>query len=171
MVVPCARLWNLSTGQPIAVTGGDDRTVRLWNLSTGQPIGQPLTSHIDWVRSVACAELDGQPIAVTGGDDGTVRRWNLSTGQPIGQPFTGHDAAVNAVACTELDGRPIAVTCGTDGTVRLWNLLNQKVASLLLLPTSCRAVAVSSTGTLVCGFGSDIAFLRRDNNHSDSAAP
>jgi WD40 repeat protein len=105
MVVPCARLWN---------------------LSTGQPIGQPLTSHIDWVRSVACAELDG---------------------------------------------RPIAVTCGTDGTVRLWNLLNQKVASLLLLPTSCRAVAVSSTGTLVCGFGSDIAFLRRDNNHSDSAAP
>jgi len=69
-------------GRPVAVSGGDDRTVRVWDLATGQPL-HTLSGHEDWVRAVAVGEVDGRPVAVSGGGDRTVRVWDLATGNDI----------------------------------------------------------------------------------------
>jgi len=108
-------------GRPVAVSGGDDRTVRVWDLATGQPL-HTLSGHEGRVNAVAVGEVDGRPVAVSGGDDGTVRAWDLATNQPLGEPLSGHEGWVNAVAVGEVDGRPVAVSGGEDGTVRAWDL-------------------------------------------------
>ena len=108
-------------GVPVAVTGGDDKTVRVWNLRDGSPIGRPLTGHADGILAVACTEIDGVPVAVTAG--GTqVWIWNLRDGAPIIQTAARHSGQFMTLACTEIDGVPVAVTGGDDKTVRVWNL-------------------------------------------------
>ncbi|MFI1794461.1 caspase family protein [Streptomyces olivaceoviridis] len=109
-------------GTPVAITGGDDRTVRVWELTAVAQIGLPLTGHDRFVYAVACTVIDSDPVAVTGGHDGTVRLWDLATGTQIEQPLTGHEGAVNAVACTVINGTPVAVSGGVDSTVRVWDL-------------------------------------------------
>jgi WD40 domain-containing protein len=89
---------RILNGRPVAVTGGDDGTVRVWDLASGTAVGEPLTGHTGWVRSVAVGTLDGRPIAVTGGFDQTVRMWGLASGTPVGQPLTGHSSEIRAVA-------------------------------------------------------------------------
>jgi WD40 repeat protein len=108
-------------GVPVAVTGGDDKTVRVWNLRDGTPIGRPLTGHTDRILAVACTEIAGVPVTVTGGG-AQVRVWNLRDGSLITQTATRHSGRVMALACTEIDGVPVAVTGGDDKTVRVWNL-------------------------------------------------
>ncbi|MYV38710.1 hypothetical protein GT030_07460, partial [Streptomyces sp. SID1328] len=71
--VACTLLDNT----PIAVTGSSDHTVRLWDLTTGQPIAEPLTGHIDTVTDVVSTVLEGTPIAATTSWDNTVRVWDL----------------------------------------------------------------------------------------------
>jgi WD40 repeat protein len=97
-------------------------TVRVWDPATGGPIGQPLTGHTSFVKSVATAQLDGRPVIVSGSDDKTVRVWDLATGAPIGQPFTGHTSFVKSVATAQLDGRPVVVSGSDDKTLRVWDL-------------------------------------------------
>lgn len=64
---------NPSTWIPIWATG-----------STISPnLRDTLTGHNNWVRAVACAEVDGIPVAVTGGDDETARVWDLRTDMGI----------------------------------------------------------------------------------------
>ena len=46
-----------------ASSGSRDKTVRVWDLATGAPIGQPLTGHTSFVKSVATAQLDGDELA------------------------------------------------------------------------------------------------------------
>ncbi|MDF5754543.1 serine/threonine-protein kinase [Spongiactinospora sp. TRM90649] len=106
---------------PVAVTGGDDRTVRVLDLGARRQAGDALTTHTGWVRSIATGELDGAPIALTGSDDDTVRVWNLAERTEIGAPFTGHTADVKAVAVGVVNGRTVAVSGGADRTVRVWD--------------------------------------------------
>ena len=69
-------------GTPIAVSGGEDRTVRVWNLLTGQRVGSPFTGHTDRVWAVAAGLVGGVPVAVSGSRDETVRVWSLSFPAP-----------------------------------------------------------------------------------------
>ncbi|GAA1792358.1 serine/threonine-protein kinase [Actinomadura chokoriensis] len=112
-------------GEPVAVTGSDDRTARVWDLTACEQRGAPLR-HDDAVLSVACGVLDGAPIAVTGCQDRTLGVWDLATGERIGEPLRGHTGAVLSVAVAVLDGGPVAVSAGDDRTVRLWDLAGHR---------------------------------------------
>jgi len=78
------------------------------------PISEPLTSHDDWVSSLAIS-ADGRCIA-SGSADGTIRLWNAETGTAIGEQLTGHEGLVRSVAISA-DGRRI-VSGSADGTIR-----------------------------------------------------
>jgi WD40 repeat protein len=147
-------------GRPIAVTSGGDKTVRMWDLTTSTPIGHPLTGHNRRVNAVACTMLEDRPIAVTGSDDRTVRMWDLTTSTPTGHPLTGHTDTVNAVACTVMEGRPVAVTGSWDNTMRVWDLATGRERYLFIRPERIRAVSFATGGSLLIGFGNEIAFLR-----------
>src|SRR5262249_8675602 len=70
--------------RPIAVAGGDDKTVRVWDLEKAGALGEPLVGHEGWVNTVAAGTIGDRPIAVSGGGDKTVRVWDLSAGGPLG---------------------------------------------------------------------------------------
>ena len=92
-------------------TGSFDRTIRIWDVETGRQVGEPLTGHTDYVRSVAISppfkivdENNGgggsaaARYVVSGSDDNTVRIWNMETGRQVGEPLTGHTDWVWSVA-------------------------------------------------------------------------
>ena len=108
-------------GQPIALTGSDDRTLRVYDLASGTERAD-LAGHTGPVRAVAFGQLDSHPIALTGSDDRTVHVWDLTSAVPLYDPLSGHNGPVRAVAFGELDGEPIALTGSDDGTLRMWNL-------------------------------------------------
>jgi WD40 repeat protein/tetratricopeptide (TPR) repeat protein len=71
-----------------AVTGSDDGTARLWDLSTGEPVGPPLKCS-GTVLAVAFSP-DGQRVATAGGTlgfTGEVRVWDAATGTAVGRPL------------------------------------------------------------------------------------
>jgi WD40 repeat protein len=87
------RLWNTSTGQPVAAVDGttprfspnghvlmtiNKKTVTLWDSKTGAP-KFTLTGHKEYITATAFS-ADGSQIA-TGSDDGTVRLWDAATGR------------------------------------------------------------------------------------------
>ncbi|VVJ22607.1 WD-40 repeat protein [Amycolatopsis camponoti] len=147
-------------GRPVAITGGDDKTVRVWDLATGSEVAA-FTGHTDWVNAVACAALDGRPVAITGSDDDTVRVWDLATAGEL-TTFTGHTDWVNAVACAALDGRPVAITGSDDYTVRVWDLATgSELATFTGHTGSIRAVACAELdGRPVAITGSDDKTVR-----------
>ncbi|MEU2674457.1 hypothetical protein ABZ622_37500 [Streptomyces sp. NPDC007164] len=149
-------------GRPVAVSSGQDRRVRVWDLPTGKPVGEPLTGHTDGVYGVATGVVEGRLFAVTGSMDETVRVWDLTTGKPVGGPLTGHTGWVYGVATGVVEGRPVAVTGSGDGTVRVWDLATGRpVGPELVFPAEVFAVAVTSDGRLVVGFGHEVAVLAR----------
>ncbi|KAG8795187.1 POC1 centriolar protein A [Ceratobasidium sp. 428] len=84
---------------------------------TGKPVGQPLTGHREWVRSVTYSP-DGAYIA-SGSDDKTIRIWDALTGRLVGQPLTGHTDNVRSVAYSP-NGAYI-VSGSWDKTIRIWD--------------------------------------------------
>ncbi|MFD9607190.1 WD40 repeat domain-containing protein [Streptomyces sp. NPDC059970] len=148
-------------GRPVAVTlTGGGGMVRVWDLTTHEQIGEPLTTHTGLVYGMGV--VDDGPVVVTGSGDGTVRVWNLTTRRPIGEPLTGHTGRVRAVATGVMEGRPVAVTGSGDGTVRVWNLITGRPdGPELAFPADVGAVAVTSDGRLVVGFGPEVAVLAR----------
>jgi WD40 repeat protein len=88
--------------------------VRLWEASSGQPLAT-LSGHTGGVRGMALS-ADGQLVA-SGSFDGMVRLWEASSGQPLAT-LSGHTGGVYGVALSA-DGQLLA-SSGDDGTVRLW---------------------------------------------------
>jgi hypothetical protein len=132
--------------RPIAVTGGDDRTVRVWDLEAHAPYGAPLR-HDTPVRAVACSRLGDRPVALTGCQDHALHLWDLTTGTRIGTPLRGHSGAVVAVAPGVLDGRAVAVSVSEDRSVRLWDLAEQReLGPPLVRNNSVMSVACGEVG-------------------------
>ena len=89
--------------------------MRLWETSTGRPLAT-LRGHTGGVWGVALS-ADGQLLA-SGGADGTVRLWDTSTGQPLATPARATPAMIWSVAISA-DGNLVA-SGSFDGTVKLW---------------------------------------------------
>ncbi|MET9657557.1 WD40 repeat domain-containing protein [Streptomyces sp. NPDC006510] len=150
-------------GCPVAVIGSRDGSVQVWDLTTRQQFCEPLQDHVrSTVDAVATGVMDGRPVAVSSGQDRRVRVWDLTTGKPVGGPLTGHTGWVYGVATGVVEGRPVAVTGSGDGTVRVWDLATGRpVGPELVFPAEVFAVAVTSDGRLVVGFGLEVAVLAR----------
>jgi WD40 repeat protein/serine/threonine protein kinase/energy-coupling factor transporter ATP-binding protein EcfA2 len=137
------RLWDVSTGEPLAiltgheglvssvafspdgstlVSAGADRTLRLWDVESGEAIGQPLTGHTSAVFAASFSP-DGQMIA-SAGDEGTVILWDVGTGQPAAEPLTAHEDSVLSVAFSP-DGRLLA-SGDRAGVIVVWDMTTRQ---------------------------------------------
>jgi WD40 repeat protein/tetratricopeptide (TPR) repeat protein len=96
---------------------------RVWDLSTGQPVSQPLRHRRP--LSQAVFSPDGQRV-VTASDDGTAQVWGTTSGQALGPPLE-HHAPVQAVAFSP-DGSLVA-TAGADGVALLWDAKTSKAVT------------------------------------------
>jgi hypothetical protein len=129
-----ARVWDVATGQAIAVLGGHDdpvlsaafspdgarvvtasygKTARVWDAATGKAIAV-LSGHDGGVLSAAFSP-DGARV-VTASADKTARVWNAATGKAIAV-LTGHDDEVRSAAFSPDGGR--VVTASRDWTARV----------------------------------------------------
>jgi WD40 repeat protein len=80
-------------GRAIA-TASADRTARIWDATTGQPLAV-LSGHAGAVTAVAFSP-DGRRL-VTGGADRAVRVWDVATGSLLAGPFQ-QTAVISRVA-------------------------------------------------------------------------
>ena len=130
------RLWDVDSGQQIAILGEHDMTVhavsfspdgmtlascagdgtiKLWDVAT-HSAGATLEGHTNSVVSIAFS-ADGKTLA-SASWDGTVKLWDLQTRVEFAT-LKGHSGHVSHLAFFP-NGRTLAST-GTDGTVRLWD--------------------------------------------------
>ncbi|MET8828116.1 hypothetical protein ABZX40_21045 [Streptomyces sp. NPDC004610] len=146
-------------GRPHAVACMSGGAVWTWDLTTGQPVGEPLAGHDGEAWALATAVVGGRPHAITAGHDATVRVWDLATGRETGR-LAGHEGTVSAVATTVIGGDVRIVTGGSDGTVCLWDpATGRQIGRELVFPAPVHTLTVTPHGTLVTGFGNDIAAL------------
>jgi WD40 repeat protein len=131
-----ARLYDLSTGQPLApslqhsgsvahaafspdgkrlVTASSDKTARVWDAASGQPVTPPLAHTAAVTR--ATFSPDGKRVVTTSFDK-TARVWDASTGQPLTPPLQ-HEGWVT-YATFNPDGKSV-VTASLDKTARVWD--------------------------------------------------
>ena len=87
-----------------------------------------------------------------------VQVWDLATGQPVGEPLN-HTTEVHRVATGVVDGRPVVLAM-RGKTIKMWDLpTGQPDEPELLFPAEVNAVAITSDGRLVVGFGCEVAVL------------
>ncbi|MFI9273440.1 WD40 repeat domain-containing protein [Kitasatospora sp. NPDC052896] len=155
-------------GRPHALAGfhaddcGLDGTVLLWDLGTGKPAGPPLEVGEGEVGAVAAVPVGDHGYAIAGSEDGQVVIWDLPTRRPVGSGEHHHQAPVSAAAAALLAGRPYAATGCENGRVRVWDLTTgEPVGPALAFPLPVHALAWSTAGQLVVGFGDEVAVLER----------
>ncbi|WP_224364259.1 nSTAND1 domain-containing NTPase [Hyalangium versicolor] len=167
-----ARLWDMATGQSIAVlskhdgtvmsadfspdgtkvvTAGSDGTALLWDVATDQPT-TVLSGHQGAVVSASFSP-DGTKI-VTAGNDGTARLWDVATGQSTAV-LSGHRGPVLSANFSS-DGMKI-VTAGADGTARLWDVATRKPFAVISGHAGVRlnSASFSPDGATLVTAGSD----------------
>ena len=108
-------------GDPVIVSGGQDRTVRLWNLATNASIGSPVNGYAGVVTSTVLSP--GGHTLATVDSKGLVDLWNVddATGlHDVGQLDPFRMGAVSAVTFSS-DGRTLAAA-GSTGSVELWDV-------------------------------------------------
>jgi WD40 repeat protein len=132
---------TLTDSTPVAITGGDDRTVRLWNLTSNEQSGPPMTSDgLTTVRAIAVGTLNGKPIALSGQVFGDVRIWDLTTHAQMGAQLgrhgdwaAGQGQPVWGIALGQREGHVIAVSVG-DGTPLAFDLTRGGLSLTTLAP-------------------------------------
>jgi WD40 repeat protein len=138
------RLWDATSGKPLATLTGHSGEVRhvafspggktlacagthgmrLWDIAGGKPLATD-TGHGS-IRHVAFSP-DGKTLASAGGG-WTARLWDTTSGKPRAT-LTGHTNYVQHVAFNP-DNKTLA-SAGEDGTVRLWDVATGKLLATL----------------------------------------
>jgi WD40 repeat protein/serine/threonine protein kinase len=140
-----ARLWDLSTGQPMTeplrhdgavvwadvsadsrrvVTVSKDKTARIWEAPSGKLLHTlPHASEPHFWNSVQFSS-DGRLVAIAAGS--TAQIWNSRTGQPTTAPLK-HDGRVNSVQFSP-DGKRL-LTASHDFTARIWDVASGHLLS------------------------------------------
>jgi WD40 repeat protein len=160
------RVWDMSTGQEIAVldghtgiiwvvafspdsnglrivTGSGDKTVRVWNTQTGQQLAR--FSVNDTPRAVALL-ADGTRV-VAGLNNGKMPVWDVSTGEQLALLVEPQDI-LSAVALSPGGSR--VVSCSDYGPARLWDVASgDHVAVIGSLDYIISSVAFSPDGSRV----------------------
>ncbi len=96
--------------------GSDVDDIQLWDLDTGNQIGEPLTGHMDWIRTLTFSP-DNQMLA-SGSEDATIRLWDIHAKEEIGHLTTGHNGSINSIVFSP--NGDLLVSGGEDGTIRVW---------------------------------------------------
>ncbi|MFC4052382.1 WD40 repeat domain-containing serine/threonine protein kinase [Actinomadura syzygii] len=129
-------------------TGSGDKTARLWDASTGSPVAT-LTGHAGIVQSVAFSP-DGRTLA-TGSDAAML--WDVATARSTAT-LTGQKYSVNGVAFSP-DGKTLATAAG-EATVRLWNVADAGATATLTGHTSfLESVAFAPDGRTLATTSAD----------------
>ena len=144
------------SGEPIAVTGGEDGRLHVWDLSTGahyrdrEPIDTQTWDDKD--KAILCVTTallpNGRTVAVTGSADGAVRIWDLGSGRALGDPLGVGGRAIEAVTTAVLPDKRVVVTTATGETVRTWNLVSQEPIGV---PVPCGPGMALGLGTALVG--------------------
>jgi WD40 repeat protein len=146
-----ARIWNLETGQAVAVIGlgeqvvcGDfdpggqsvilgtrEGTARVWNTRTGGPIS-PVLLHAGPIRIVRFSPAGGRVVIVEGNPAPTdrirevVRLRDARSGEPLTAPL----ACGTSIQSVEFSGDGSRMlTISEDGTVTVWDSLTGDMVS------------------------------------------
>nr|BAJ19080.1 putative WD repeat-containing protein [Streptomyces sp. SANK 62799] len=146
-------------GEPVLISGGDDRTVRIWDVRRREQKGL-LSGDMGWVRAVACMTLDGRSVVVCGTDSGHAHIWDLRQEAELGV-LIGHTHWVRAVAGVEIEGRTAVVTGAGDGTICVWDPRVETQANVVGHAGGVNAVgAVSLDGHALAVSGGDDRTVR-----------
>ena len=133
----------------VLATGGADGIVKLWNPTSGAPLAA-LPGHSRAVWSLAFAS-DG-PLLASASGDGTVRLWDWAAGRAVGDPLKAGKRMINAVALSR-DGSVVA-SGNAEGVVMVWNTATGEVQhrfdaneeSTSASPSARTAVALAAGG-------------------------
>ncbi|WP_435017927.1 WD40 repeat domain-containing serine/threonine protein kinase [Tundrisphaera sp. TA3] len=117
---------------------------RLWDVSTGKPLA-PRLSHEGPIRAIAFAP-GGDRIA-TGGAEGLIRLWDAATGEPAGPPIRA-GVPIGSLAFSR-DGSRLAAQAGP-GRPFLWDAATGRaIAAAKLGRAGAQAVAFAPDGSAV----------------------
>ena len=133
-----ARIWDLSSGQPVAVlvhpsavenaalspdgrrlATASARGAWLWNLEGTMPVGNVLGTQLPSIVTSAEFSPDGQRL-VMALDDGTVRLWEMSGARPVATDLAGHLTRVSRTVFSP-DGQRL-LTGDWNAKMILWDL-------------------------------------------------
>ncbi|WP_043638857.1 TIR domain-containing protein [Nonomuraea candida] len=117
------RVYAVTFGGDLLVTGAADGMVVVWNAVTGEPLHR-LTGHPDGVWPVRLSP--SADLVAAGGGDGVVRVWETATGRLVHE-LAGHEAPVYTASF----GGPALVTGDAAGVVRVWDLGSGQVKETL----------------------------------------
>ncbi|MFI5532105.1 NACHT and WD repeat domain-containing protein [Kitasatospora sp. NPDC051853] len=147
-------------GREHVVSCGDDGTVRVRDLATGARADGP-AGGTGRANAVALTSPGGRPHVVGGGADGTLRMRDLTTGALVSD-LAGHDGAVTTVAAVSLGRRSYVLSGSADRTVRVWDPTTSACLTTFHFPDAVNTLALAPDGTVVVGFGSEVAALSID---------
>ena len=177
-LVACAdasvRLWDVATGECIAVWTGhkkvvnfcafspdgtralsasSDSTLRLWDVASGECIGAWMGHNLP---VFSCAFSPDGARALSASVDGTLRLWDVASGECLGV-WTGHKGSVTSCAFSP-DGTR-ALSAGEDSTLCLWDVASGEclgvwtghedpVTSCAFSPDGMRALSAGIDNTI-----------------------
>ncbi|KAK6966818.1 WD40-repeat-containing domain protein, partial [Favolaschia claudopus] len=146
--------------RPHLATSSFDNTVRIWNVNTGQPIA--LFDDLGDSVNGVCWSPDATQLAITNAH--VVRVYEVATGQLV-CVLEGHTELVCNVAFSP-NGQLLA-SASNDDTVRVWSIPKKTCIAVLMGPTGdTNDVEFSPDGKLIAAAADDGVWIWDVNEYS-----